>query len=219
MHIRALWIVCVTSLLLSSQVFGRQSNEGTDGAQSGMMSASSNDSTTSESFTLSANPTTIDTIAGSAPSTATITVNPVNGFNAPLIFSCTDPALESLCTMSPPIATIQPQVTLSITTTAPTSRLRPFGRRGMRVFYAALLPGFMGICLTGGSQKRFRRTARLLGRMAVLGVSTIGLLSCGNTLSNSNPGTPKQAYTITVNATTVGANPITGSTQVTLNVQ
>jgi hypothetical protein len=44
---------------------------------------------------------------------------------------------------------------------------------------------------------------RFLGLIMVLGFSTLWLASCGGGSgnSNSNPGTPKGSYTISVNAT------------------
>jgi len=55
----------------------------------------------------------------------------------------------------------------------------------------------------------------------VLGISTIWLASCGggNTLSSKTGGTPKGTYTVTINATTGGAAPITGQTTFQLVVQ
>jgi hypothetical protein len=82
----------------------------------------------------------------------------------------------------------------------------------MRIFYAALLPGVLGIMFTAGSRKRSLRGMRLLGLIVALGFSTLWLGSCGGGGGgNSNPGTPTGTYTITINATTGGSNPITPS--------
>jgi len=60
---------------------------------------------------------------------------------------------------------------------------------------------------------------RLLGLIAVLGVSTMWLASCGGGSGGStNGGTPPGTYTITVSGTTGGANPITAQTTFTLTV-
>ena len=67
-------------------------------------------------------------------------------------------------------------LTLNIVTTAPTSQLRPPLGHGSRIFYALLLPGLFGIVFAVGSRTR---SARLLGLIVVLGVSTLGLGSCG----------------------------------------
>jgi hypothetical protein len=59
------------------------------------------------------------------------------------------------------------------------------------------------------------RSLRLLSLIVVLGFSTLWLASCGGGSSTNtnpaNPGTPKGTYTITVGATTGGANPLTNS--------
>jgi subtilase family serine protease len=165
-------------------------------------------------FTLSPSVTTISVAQGGAGS-ATITMTPAAGFTTPLTYTCTDPALESTCTISPAIATNQTQVTVNVTTTRATGQLRlPLGR-GSRIFYAALLPGLLGIVFTAGS--RGTRGMRSLGLLVVLGCSTLWLGACGSS-TPKNPGTAKGSYTLTINATTGGTNPATGSTTVALQV-
>jgi hypothetical protein len=96
----------------------------------------------------------------------------------------------------------------------------PFDR-GSRIFYAALLPGFIGIVFAFGSPKGTKlRGMRMLGLILVLGFSTLWLGSCSgsNNSSSSNPGTPAGSYTITVNGTTGGTNALTSSTTFTLTV-
>jgi hypothetical protein len=96
---------------------------------------------------------------------------------------------------------------------------QPFGR-STQIFYAALLPGLLGIMFTAGSRKRSLRGMRLLGLIMVLGFSTLWLGSCGgsNGSSNKNPGTPPGPYTVTVNATIGGPNPVTATTTINLQV-
>jgi hypothetical protein len=103
-------------------------------------------------------------------------------------------------------------------TTAPTSQLRPPLGHGGRIFYALLLSGLFGIVFVAGSRTQ---SARLLGLIVVLGVSTLGLGSCGGGSSNSqsNPGTPAGTYSVVVNATTAGPNALTGTFKVSLTVQ
>jgi hypothetical protein len=139
-----------------------------------------------------------------------------NGFNTPVTFSCTDPAPESHCTALP--ASSATQTTLTITTTAPTGAMnqplmnQPFG--GSRIFYAALLPGMLGILFTAGSRKRSLRGMRMLGLILVLGVSTMWLGSCGGSSGGGikDPGTTPGTYSITVTATTNGAAPVNDTT-------
>jgi subtilase family serine protease len=168
-------------------------------------------------FTLSPGVTTISVAQGAAGS-ATITMAPASGFNTPLTYTCTDPAPESICTMSPATGTNQTQVTVNVTTTRATGQLRlPLGRDS-RIFYAALLPGLLGIVFTACSRKGGTRGMRLLGLIVVLGFSTLWLGACGNNSTVKNPGTTRGSYTLTINATSGGTTPVTGSTTVVLQV-
>ncbi len=60
------------------------------------------------------------------------------------------------------------------------------------------------------------RGLRLLSLIVVLSFSTLWLGSCGGGSSSNtnpkNPGTPRGTYTVTIGATTGGANPVTDST-------
>ncbi len=158
--------------------------------------------------------------------TATIAVSqPTNGFNTPLTFTCSEttaPILSasgSVCTVAPANPTAGP-VTVNITTVAPTAQMHPPQGTGRGIFFAALLPGLLGIVFTTGSRKRAARGLRFLSLTVVLGFSTLWLASCSsNSSSTHNPGTPAGSYPVTVNATTGGVNPITGSVTVTLVVQ
>jgi hypothetical protein len=107
------------------------------------------------------------------------------------------------------VSVTQTAVTLNLGTTAPTAQLRPpFGRTG-GIFFALLLPGLFGIIFLGGSRPR---SLRLLSLIVVLGFSTLWMSACGGSNSSSkSPGTPAGSYTVTVTATTGGANPITNS--------
>ncbi len=189
---------------------------------------------TTESFTLMTTAQTF-TVPIGASQQVPITVNPTNGFIVgsgpgattalPLTYSCSGspslPAAEISCTLSPAglgQPTNATTVTIDLATTPPTTQLRPpFG--GSRIFYALLLPGLFGVVFAAGSRPR---GLRLLSLIVVLGFSTLWLGSCGgnnSTTTPNNPGTPANSYTVTVNATTGGANPLTNSTTFTLVVQ
>lgn len=141
------------------------------------------------------------------------------GFTGTVTFSCPSPGSEITCTAPQATnASSCPQpctVSFTVQTTAPTASLRPLNQ-GSRTFYAALLPGLLGIMFTLGSRKRSRRGIQLLGMIMVLGVSTIWLSSCGgsNNSSQSNPGTPKGTYTINVSASSGGLTAATTSFQI-----
>jgi len=204
--------------------------QGTSGAVSNTTTVGVNVTATTETFSLTSNLSggTLAVTQG-ANGTVNLTVASSNGFvtgsgaNAttvlPVVYSCSDPASESTC-IGPSGGTTATAVSFQLTTMAPSAALhRPFDR-GSRIFYAALLPGLLGIVLTFGA-RRSGRGVRLLGLILVLGFSTMWLGSCGGSSGggSSNPGTPKGPYTIMINAKTTGANPISNSLTFTLNVQ
>jgi len=188
-----------------------------NGINAPSMTATASTITVTQPFALTPSATSYMVTPGST-AMATITVTQNGGFNSALTFSCTDPAPESTCTA--PAATNATSITIAVTTTAPTSAKNAKPNGGGRLFYAALLPGMLGILFLGGSRKRTVRGVRILGLMMVLGFSTLWLGSCGGGSSSmSNPGTTAGSYTITVNATTGGTNAATGTTTFTLVVQ
>ncbi len=160
------------------------------------------------SFTFTPTATTY-TVTPGASADATFTVA-MNGTIGPVTFTCTDPASESTCT-APQSISATSGVSFNVTTTAPSSAsLRP-ADRGLRIFYAAFLPGLLGILFTAGSRRRFAwpvsRGPQFLAFILVLGISTLWLASCGGSGSSgggggtSNPGTLPGTYQITVTAT------------------
>jgi len=188
---------------------------------------------TTETFTLSStNGVTFPvTVGGSAQ--VNVAVAGTSGFivgsgagattAVPLTYTCTGvPSLTTNEINCQVPNTGQPDnaiaVSVNFQTTAPTAQLRP-PLGGGRFFYALLLPGLFGIVLAAGSRTH---RLRLLSLIVVLGFSTLGLGSCsgggGTNISPTNSGTPAQTYAVTINATTGGANPITSSLSITLNV-
>jgi subtilase family serine protease len=182
---------------------------------------------TNQTFTLSA--TNGANFPVSAGGTAQVSIA-VTGTGSPLSFvtnsttalqltySCTGLPSESQCNFSPPSPTNATAVTLNISTTAPiTQLLHPPLGGGSRIFYALLLPGVFGIVFATGSRAR---GLRLLSLIVVLGFSTLWLGACGGSTNSSqnNPGTPPGMYAVTISATTGGANPVTNSLPITLNV-
>lgn len=175
---------------------------------------------TDQSFTLAPASATYQVTQGQSVDT-TVTLTAANGFNTPVTYTCTDPASESLCT-GPSGATNATSVQFHITTRAPTTS-KNMGKRSARFFYAALLPGLLGVLFTASSRKRSLRGLRVLGLIVALGASTVWMSACGGGGGGGggtkDPGTPVGSYTITVNATTGGTNPQTGQTTFTLQVQ
>jgi subtilase family serine protease len=158
--------------------------------------------TTPQEFTLTPTAASFQVAQGSSID-ATVNVTFASGFNGTITFKCTEPSTltDSTCTAPPQINAAGP-VSFHVTTTLPSIGTLQHSERGMRIFYAALLPGLLGIVVTVGS-RRSLRGMRVLGLIMVLGISTLWLGSCGGTTnnSNSNPGTPKGTYTITMTGT------------------
>jgi subtilase family serine protease len=188
--------------------------------------------TTNSTVALTVNPTDQSftlALQGGAPQVAqgsqvqiTVNLTANNGFNTPVQYSCSDPASESTCVGPSGYVSSSTAASFTISATAPVTQLhKPFGR-GSGIFYAALLPGLLGIIFTLGSRKRSSkmRSMRLLGLIVALGVSTLWMGACsGSTNStNKNPGTPAGPYTFTVSATTGGAVPVTAQTTFTVTV-
>jgi subtilase family serine protease len=176
--------------------------------------------TTDQSFTIAPQNSTYGVPQGQSAN-VTLTLTPTNGFNTAVTYTCVDPAPESHCT-GPNGATASTSPAFVITTTAAVTDLRSPFSRGIRIFYATLLPGLLGIMFTAGARKRSLGGMRLLGLIVVLGFSTLWLSSCGGGgggNNNKDPGTPKGPYTVVVNATTGGANPLTATTNINLLVQ
>jgi len=180
---------------------------------------------TNQTFAIATTSATVPVTAGGTAKVP-ITVTGTNGFIVsgssttalPLSYTCTGFPAESTCTFSPSSGSMvsATSLTMSIATTPPTGELRPIMGRGSRIFYALLLPGMFGIVFAGGSRSR---AARLLGLIVVLSFSTLWMGACGGgSSSQKNPGTPAGSYTVTVNATTGGTNPLTSTFNVTLTV-
>jgi subtilase family serine protease len=178
---------------------------------------------TTQSFTLS--PPGAFTVAAGGKAQVSITVGSNTGFitagpnpttNLPLTYTCTGLPTESQCIFNPSQTTSGTAVTVNIQTTAPIARLSPPLGRGGRIFYALLLPGLFGIVFAAGSRTR---GARLLSMIAILGFCSLSLTACGGSNSSQkDPGTPPGTYAVVVNATTGGANPLTGTATVSLTV-
>jgi subtilase family serine protease len=173
-----------------------------------------------QDFKVSANPTTVTVSAPGQSGTTTLTITSINGFNQTLSYSCSQPTLPSgaSCTFAAASATTE---TLKIATTAPSARLDqgPLGR-SRRLFYALLLPGFLGLLVSAGNRQRMRRHIFLLSFLVVLALSVLWMPGCGGGSSTpSNPGTPAGTSTVTVTAATGGTTPLMHPVTITLTVQ
>jgi len=161
--------------------------------------------------------------------TLAVTPAPAGSFSPTVTFSCSGLPLQATCSFSPATVTTSgalANTTLTIQTTASARLEHLFGRS--ELLYAFLLPGFMGIVLMRRNGKRIAGSARLLGLICLLTLSTIWSTGCGAGASppgggGSTPtvGTPlgSSVVTITATATSSGTPPITKQVTVTLTVQ
>jgi hypothetical protein len=161
----------------------------------------------------------------SVQTSLTVTPEPLAGFTPTVTFSCSGLPAESTCSFNP--SSVSPigaalATTLTIQTTAPSAGLRAssFGH-GSGLFYALLLPGFLGILSM--KRQRILLHARFLALLATMTLSMICWTACG-TLGlvpppQQNQGTPAGAATVTVTATSSGASPISKQVVIQLTVQ
>lgn len=194
---------------------------GTSGALTSTATLSLTVTGTDQSFTLAPGVGTYTVTQGGSVN-ATINLAGTNGFVTAVTYTCSVPATATGATcLGPSGATNLTLGGFQIKTVAPTSALNRPVHGGSRIFYVALLPGLLGITFSAAWRKRSLRGIRMSGLIMVLGVSTIWLGSCGgsNNSSTATGGTPKGTYTVTVNATTGGSVPVTGSTTFQLAVQ
>ncbi len=155
-------------------------------------------------FTLASTAPTFQVTQG-ANVNATVNVTFASGFSGTVTFTCSDPAPGSVCNVPAQVNT-SGQVSFNITTTAPTIGSLQHSDRGTPIFYAALLPGLLGIVFTAGMCRASLRGIRFLGLIVALGFSTLWLASCGgSSATNRTGGTTKGNYAITVSASSPGA--------------
>jgi subtilase family serine protease len=168
-------------------------------------------------YSLAATPASFQVVQGSS-ATAKVNLTPINGFTGNVTYTCSDTVSESTCTGPTTAIPSTQAASFVITTTAPVAKLdRPFDR-GLRIFYATLFPGLLGIVFVAASRKNSLRGVRVLGMVMVLGFSTMWLGSCGGSSSGTkDPGTPTGTYSITVTGTAT-ANGATVSRQTTIQL-
>ena len=168
-----------------------------------------------QNFTLSASPTTVTVSAPGQSGSTTITIATLGNLKASSVtgFACSGLPSESTCTFG--AVSSNNTVSLSITTTGPSARIF---RHHQGLFYAMLLPGFLGMFSMAG-RKRTLRGLRLLALIVVLGLSAMWVACGGGSTSGSgapNTGTPTGTSSVTVSA---ASGTLQGSTKITLTVQ
>jgi hypothetical protein len=177
-----------------------------------------------QDFQIAANPATVTVSVPGQDGATTLTLTPLGGFSQALTYTCAGLPLGATCTFTSTSATTE---TITIQTAAASARLdKTRFSRANGLLYAFILPGFLGLVVSGWNRKRTLRGVRFLGLLAVLTASTLGMLACAglssgsqNVGSQSKGGTPIGKSSVTVTAATGGVNPLNHNVIVALTVQ
>jgi hypothetical protein len=163
---------------------------------------------TGQDFTVSAasGSSTSATVAPGSSATYSLSVGAEGGMSGTVSFNCTGAPSESTCTVSPGSAAPGNNVTVSVSTTAPSANMprslrppRPDGRGPGWCFWAMWIALILLL-----QSRRYVRTGRralplALGAALMLAAALAGCGGGGGGgNSNSNPGTPAGSYTIVV---------------------
>ena len=166
-------------------------------------------------FSIAASPSAITIPAPGGGGQSTISITDLGGFSQSLSFSCSGQPTGAACQFS---AASGGTELLSITTTAPSAKLRSPRNQ---ILYALLLPGLFGlIFMTAGHGLRSTRV-RTLAMVALLGASVLWINGCGGSGSSTptNSGTPAGTSTLTIQAVSSGTPAISHQITITLTVQ
>jgi hypothetical protein len=180
-----------------------------------LASASTPQALNVQDFTLSASPTTVSISAPGQGGSTTITIAPKGNLSASSItWACAGLPSESNCAFG---AASGNTVTLNISTTAASDLHWPQFGRHQQLFYALLLPGFLGMVSMAG-RRRISSGLRLLGLLVVLGLAGLWLACGGSSTTKppTNPGTPVGSSTVTVTGT---SGTLQHTTTITVTVQ
>ncbi len=163
------------------------------------------------------------TVTSGQSATYTLSAAGSSGFSGTVSFSCSDPASQSSCSVSPNSlvvnGTTAQNATVTVTTTA-RSALPPRWRPpilppNLRVTLPWLLLLLSLVILTGALRRRSRWRRAWVGLAAMLMASAL-FFGCGGGGTPPPPrGTPSGTYTITVSATSAG---VTRATTLSLTV-
>ncbi len=168
-------------------------------------------------FTVTANPTSA-TVSPGEFATVVLTITPQNGFDQMVTLSCSGNPGASACTFSP--TTLTPPLdsttkqplpvnsSLQITTQASSGKAAVvWPGSGSHIAFAMVLPGLLALIGLGATRKRAGlNKLRVLGMVALLAASTLGLGACAQRYDYlhhppvQDPGIQAGTYNITIAA-------------------
>jgi hypothetical protein len=161
-------------------------------------------------FSITANPSSLSLSPG-AYGTVILTITPLNGFSDMVTLSCSGNPAGSACTFSP--VTLTPlngntvTSSLQITTQAASGASLAWPGSKSRTAYAIVLPGLLALAGLGAMRKRSGlNTLRMLGIVALLAASSLGLSACAQRYDylhhppEGNPGIAAGTYNVTIAA-------------------
>jgi len=165
------------------------------------------------------------TVTAGQPATYKLSAAGSNGFSGTVSFSCSDPASQSSCVVSPNPLTVNgtnaQNATVTVTTTARSVLLPPWRWHppilppNLRVTLPWLLLLLSLVILTAALRGRSRRRRAWVGLAAMLMGAAL-FFGCGGGAPPPQNGTPAGTYTITVSATSAG---VTRTTMLSLTVR
>jgi uncharacterized repeat protein (TIGR03803 family) len=172
-------------------------------------------------FSLSASPLSPSAVSPGGSSTSVIQMSATGGFSGSVAFTCSvqpSPALAPTCTVSPTAATPGTHVTLTVSTTGPTSAAVS---SSSGLSYAIWLPLFGVLVLRARpGATRVKHGGLMAAALAsMLCAGLVFQVACGGSSSPKTiPGTPQGTYTIAVTGT-YAAGSLVHSSPTMLTVQ
>ena len=177
-------------------------------------------------FSISASSSLITTASGQS-TTFTLSAMPTGGFNKAVSLTCLGAPQSATCMIAPnlvtPNGTSPSTATVTVTTMAHSSvgpivgpqAIRPWTRLEIQVIQSVILMAFMALATLLTKKGRQMSLAMGLALLAVILVA-----GCAGITAGTSPnGTPAGTYTLTLTGSSgTGANALTHSTTVTLNV-
>jgi len=183
------------------------------------------------SFGPASGASTSATVAPGQTATYTLSVGSQGGLSGTASFAISGAPSETTCTASPNPASLGTNVTVTCTTTAPSSvlpRLRPLPPDLRRLpvlnpfLTLALVLAAVAWAMTRRHQLRAQRWRRLMVSLGAGLLLSLVLLGCGGGSSSSippNPGTPAGTYSLTLTGTiSSGSSSLSHSVTLTLTV-